>query len=428
MIEIHSECPLLPNNVNCPCRRLLNSWNTDDLPPVVCQDIMRVTVRRWVNDRAADVEKALTTSRVGLRPLSRKALDGAAPELAGALSSANRYVAEQDLLARWPFPVGGSYLALVLRQWVQEDANETLANQMASNEDWRAAMTMFAERMNRPARTFVIHSEDDDPRTVTVPSRSVREGITTMHPGAGDGLFNDIRSVLAECLLPQTPATLGYSLAQVVGEENIESLPRRLQSFVFRRQTDGRPLPARGVLLETHLFARLTVLEDETSPSSSDAPVWLVQPDAQFRLSADSALVTGPFIKDHLAGAMLAHRAFATSLAKHPLADTHTFRKAQAGRMKPLNREGDAFGYVDEAWHEARSERKRLLGLNPDWTLDPALDRLLNKVQKRVAQRRKRAGLPVAPTQGWRHVAKRMIVEDLVGESGRSPQRKMPQS
>ncbi len=418
----------MPDNANCPCRRLLNSWNTDGLPPVVCQDTMRATVRRWVNDQAANVEAALTTSMVGLQPLSRKALEAAAPELAHALSNVSRYVAEQDLLARWPFPVGGSYLVLVLLQWVQEDVNETLANQMAGNEDWCAAMSMFAERLNRPARTFVIHSEVEEPRMVTVPSRSVRESITTMDPGAGDGLINDIRIVLAQCLLPQTPATLGYSLAQVVGEENIEFLPRHLQSLVIRRQTDGRPLPARGVLLETHLYASLTLIENDGSANDSDPVVWVILPDAKFHISGESALVTGPFIKDHLAAAMLAHRAFATSLAKHPLADTHAFRSAQAGRMKSLDREGDALEYVDEAWHEARFESQWLHGLNPDWALDPALDRLLNKVQKRVALRRKRAGLPVTPAQGWRHVARKMIVEDLAGDADRSSQRKMPQS
>jgi hypothetical protein len=129
---------------------------------------MRATVRQWVEERAADYESALTTNMVGLRPLSTNALEKTDPELARALSLLGRYVTEQDFLGRWPFPAGGSFLFLILRQWVQEDASETLANQMSNNEAWRKAMTLFVGRLNRPARTVVIDSEVDGPRTVKV--------------------------------------------------------------------------------------------------------------------------------------------------------------------------------------------------------------------------------------------------------------------
>lgn len=304
---------------------------------------------------------------------------------------------------------------LVLRQWVQEDASETLANQMSNNEAWLKAMTMFAGRLNRPARTFVIGSEIDAPRTLTMPSRSVLENITTMQAGKSDHLVNDISSVLAQCLLPVTPATLGYSLARIVGDDNIECLPRRLQRLVLRRERDGRPLPARGVLLETHLFASLTLFEDDSAATGRNPYGWVVLPDAQFHLSADSALVTGPFIKDTLAAAMLAHRGFATSLATHPLADTGAIRKAQPGSMTRLSREEDTLDYVAEARHEARLKRDMLLGLDAEWKLNNALVRLLNRVRKRVAQRRKRAGQPTTPPKDWQKIARELIDQDLHG-------------
>jgi hypothetical protein len=291
----------------------------------------------------------------GLRPMSGETLEQTVPELASVLSELSGYVVEQDPMGRWPFPVGGSYLFLVLRQWVQEDANETLANQMTNNEKWLKAMTMFAARLNRPARTVVIGSESNAPRTLTMPSTPLREKLASMQVGTADRLVNEISSVLTQCLLPVTPATLGFSLARIVGVDNIECLPRTLQRLVLRRERDGRPLPARGVLLETHLFASLTLFEDGSAATGKDPYGWVVLPDAQFHLSADSALVTGPFIKDTLAAAMLAHRAFATNLATHPLADTSAIRKAQPGRKPRLHREEDALDYVEEARHEARA-------------------------------------------------------------------------
>lgn len=414
MTELQATCPRVYED-KCPCRSLLDPWNTQEPPPLVCRDTMRATIRQWVEDRAADVESALTTNMAGLRPMSAEALDKTAPELARALSLLGRYVTEQDFLGRWPFPVGGSYLFLVLRQWVQEDANETLANQMSNNEVWRKAMTLFVGRLNRPARTGVIDSEVDGPRTVTVPARSVRESITMMQTGTADRLVNDISSVLTQCLLPVTPATLGYSLARIVGDDNIECLPRHLQRLVLRRERDGRPLPARGVLLETHLFASLTLFEDDSAATSRNPYGWVVLPDAQFHLSADSALVTGPFIKDTLAAAMLAHRAFAANLATHPLADTSAIRKAQPGRKPRLNREEDALDYVEEARHEARAKKDVLLSHDTGWKRDAALDRLLNTVRKRVAQRRKRAGQPTTPPKDWQKIARELIHQDLHG-------------
>jgi hypothetical protein len=351
----------------------------------------------------------------GLRPLSNNALQGADPELAHAMFGLSRYVAEQDLLARWPFPVGGSHLFLILHQWVQEDANETLANQMSGNPAWLAAMAMFTDRLNRPARIIVVHSETDPDLRTRVSPTTVPESISAMSAGAIEDLVDDVRSVLARCLLPVTPATLGYSLARIIGDDNIELLPRHLERLVLRRNTDGRPLPARAVHLETHLFAALDLLEDEDGALSNDLPVWLVQPDAQFRLSADAALVTGPFIRDRLAEAMLAHRKFVTNIAKHPLADTSSIRKSQAGSFKQLDREDDGLDYVTEAQREAGSRRDVLVRRGTGWKLDAEINRLLIRVQKRVAQRRKRAGLSTTPPKGWRQAARAVVVQDLYG-------------
>ncbi len=412
MPRVQATCPHAFADT-CECRRLLDAWNTAPPPSIVCQHTMGLTVRRWDEQQAAAVESALTTTMTGLRPLSSKALKGADPELAQAMSGLSRYVAERDLLTRWPFPVDGSHLFLILHQWVQDDANETLANQMAGNPAWLAAMAMFTDRLKRPARTFVIHSETDSDISVTVPPKPVHESITAMSTGAIEDLVDDIRSVLARCLFPVTPATLGYSLVRIIGDDNIELLPSHLQRLVLRRNADDRPLPARAVHLETHLFTALDLAEDDDGALSNDQPVWLVQPNAQFRLTADAALVTGPFIKDKLAKAMIAHREFVTNMAKHPLSDIHAIRKAQAGTFLQLSREYDPKDYVAEALHEARSKRAVLRGLAPEWELNRALDDLLDKVQKRVAQRRKRSGWSLTPDKGWRREARTRIEQDL---------------
>ncbi len=286
---------------------------------------------------------------------------------------------------------------------------------MSGNPAWVAALAMFAERLNRPARTLVVHSEAEPDRSATMSPRTVSESISAMSAGAIEDLVDDVRSVLARCLLPVTPATLGYSLARIIGDDNIELLPRHLQRLVLRRNTDGRPLPARAVHLETHLFATLDLLKEDNGAPSSGPPVWLVRPDAHFRLSADAALVTGPFIGDKLAEAMLAHRKFVTNIAKHPLADTRSIRKSQPGRVKQLDREDDGLDYVAEARREAGSRRDVLVRRGTGWKLDAEINRLLIRVQKRVAQRRKRAGLSTTPPKGWRQAARAVIVQDLYG-------------
>jgi hypothetical protein len=376
---------------------------------------MRATVRRWVNNRVEEVEAALTTNSLGLVPMSLETLERTAPELAHALSGVRSYVAKEDLMERWPFPASGSNLALVLHQWVQEVPNQTLANQMSSNEEWLEAMSMFAQRLNRPARDAVIYAEDHAPRPITIGSRSIRETITMMGAGAAVGLIDDIRSVLAHCLLPVTPATLGYSITRIVGDDNIKYLPWRLLSLVLRRKRDGRPLPARGVLVETHLFASLSPLMDDEPETGGHEYAWVIQPDAQFHLSADIALVKGPFIRGALAKAMLAHRAFVESLAQHPVADIHAIRKAQAGTFQRLPHEHDRNDYIAEALHEARGRRAMLLSLSNGLKQDAEINRLLIRVQKRVGQRRQRAGLSTAPPKGWRQAARKLIEQDLKG-------------
>ena len=141
----------------------------------------------------------------------------------------------------------------------------------------------------------------------------------------------------------------------------------------------------------------------------------MVRPDAHFRLSADAALVTGPFIRDKLAEAMLAHRAFVDSLAKHPLADIHAIRKAQAGTFQRLPHEHDRNDYVAEALHEARSRRAMLLSLSNGLKQDAEINRLLITVQKRVGQRRKRADLSTTPVKNWHQMARKLIEQDLKG-------------
>ncbi len=70
---LHETCPHVFVET-CECRSLLDAWNTDPPPSLVCQYTMGMTVRNWVADQAAAVEAALTTTMTGLRPLSNNAL------------------------------------------------------------------------------------------------------------------------------------------------------------------------------------------------------------------------------------------------------------------------------------------------------------------------------------------------------------------
>jgi hypothetical protein len=156
------------------------------------------------------------------------------------------------------------------------------------------------------------------------------------------------------------------------------------------------------------------LLEDDTQSPKEASVVWLVQPDARLALSGDLAHVSGPFIQTDLANAILAHRDFARSLAQHPFTEISAIRKAQPGSFKSTLADDEChFDYIAEARREAQSRRDVLIQNDVEWKIDRDVKKILDRTQKRVAQRRRRAGLEGTPPRRWRLEAERLIRQDL---------------
>jgi hypothetical protein len=389
MTMIHAQCPFRLENSECPCKRSLDSWNTSEPPEFLCQETMRASVKKWVNDRADEVFASLTTSGAGLQATSLTIPEGLNPRLSSALENF-LYVAKDELLSRWPFPLGSRLLAFVLEQWVQEAPNETLANLIDNQPTWSLAIERLRARWGFAIR----NSPDID--------------------GLSEQLTTDITGLLQQCRIPVAPANIGYGLAKTVGDQ-WAALPHRFRKLIVTRECDNRPLPARGVRLSTLAFASLVLVpQDEAGPTEDPQPAWLMQPHAQIGMTGEVAHVTEPFVREHLAPVLLKHRQFVQALSAHPFRDLSNLRRAQPTSYKSgLTGAETEFDYVEEARREVEKQKDALLLLEPEWRFEISIEKILDRVAKRVAQRRERSGMPTTPPKGWRQQAKHMIRYDL---------------
>lgn len=317
--------------------------------------------------------------------MTLRALAATKPQFAQLLSGLKEHVRDDNLLGRWPFPLGNRHLAFVVRQWIQEEPSETLANLMKTDSCWTETTSMYRE-------LWLKTPPDPLPK--------------------GYQLLNASTELLALRQMQVTPATIGYTLAQIVGNDSIGQLPASAQRLMLYSETDRRPLPARGILLTTLVFAALMPPGGDEQVGEDDEAVWLVQPNAELQLSGDMSQLTGRFVREELARGMLTHRNFVGSLAQHRFTEISAVRSAQPGSFKRTAPE-DAFDYIKEARREAQSQVDTLRQYDGSWKLDDAIRRILDRVHKRVSQRHKRAGHPTAPPKGWRSVAERLIREDL---------------
>ena len=427
MPTLHSVCPLLPNNHGCPCKRLLDPWSTAKPPKYLCHEVMRASVMRWVDDRADEVVTSLTTGEVGLQPISGEVLDEANPELSPALAKlideavaslttgeAGTQPISVDVLdeanpelspalaklidvtskdefpSHWPYPLGNRFLACVVTQWVQEVPNEMFANLIDSHPTWRSVI----ERL----RARLVTALGEAPDFIEL----------------ADQVMVEVIELLQQCRIPVTPANVGYGLAQTAGE-GWRELHDHHKRLIATRDSDNRPLPARGVKLTTLIFASLSLWRSNEKDEIDDPqPAWLIQPHAELGMSGEVAHLTGPFVNDYLVPAVLAHRQFILSLSAHPFSDIASKRRA-APTSFPATLTGaeTEFDYVQEARLEAGKQQKGLRALASHWSFENSVDKILDRVQKRVSQRRKRAGIPTTPPKGWRKEAEKAIREDL---------------
>jgi hypothetical protein len=238
--NLHSDCPSLPDNSGCPCKRLLEPWNTSKPPEFVCYETMRASVRKWVDDRADEVVTSLTTTSGGMQPISLTVLDDMNPELSNALGKLIEVACKNDLFSQWPFPLGDRFLAFVFEQWVQEAPDRTLANLIDIVPSWSLAIERLRARW--------VLATCNGPVSVEVAQQ----------------LLTDIAGLLQQCRIPVTPANIGYGIAHTAGDR-WEELPDQYRRLIVTHDSDNCPLPARGVRLTTLGFASLKLWRSNKS-------------------------------------------------------------------------------------------------------------------------------------------------------------------
>ena len=391
MPEMSLTCPNSQLGSACPCRLLLDPWNVENPPDAVCVDTARASVRRWAEAWWHDRLLPLISTQTGAIPASMGTIAATRPGLADLLTKLEQHQENVALLDRWPFPAQAGQILLVVQQWVQEAPNETLANQMTNDPLWTGTTDRLRKR----------HYKDS-----AFPGEQVQKLWS-------DRLVDDIIRLLADCQIPVTPANIGFTLATVVDESDLSSLPAWWQRLVLYRDRDRRPLPARGFQVSTLVFADLQLVDIDVQPPNDQQVSWQVQPNAELTIKGDLAHLTGPFVEHRLSPTLLAHRNFAARLARHPFTLPRARRQAQPGSFAVSNtREEPVLDYVEEALQAAR-ELIPTFDPAPAWRFDRAIEQLLDKTRSRVAQRRRRAKMSPTPPKGWRSEAKRRIREEL---------------
>ncbi len=367
---------------DCYCRRLIEPLDDEDLPDHVCDQTMVDSVLAWVEQTWPGQELLYADQLVD--PLAmlgapRDDEDSRAPRDGDQAQLEPRV----GMVLNWPLRYDGRWLALVIRQWVHEDPNPTLAAMLRDDPGWRGEVERY-----RPAyETWTQRSAGrsgwlDD--WIYAPDRVRRElGLWGDHPDRG--LARRLRSIE----ISDAPATLRHLRAVVAGR--------------------SEPLPARGLLVETKVFLRfIEWIEEDGTPY----PSWEHQPNPHVAITGSLELLTGPLLKQAQAVA-IRHRDWCRAvIARSRLTDRSAIRKAQAGSYRSIRPEqDDRYDYLAEALKDADKvvQAARRSGAN----LEGAISRHLTRVYRRVEKRRVRADLPPTPDEGWRKEAHRCIRERL---------------
>ena len=315
----------------CPCTVLVEPFVDDPLPNHVCYETMIATVR--------------TATRDGILPVSE----------------------------HWPVSFQGRRLGFVLRQWVQEDPSETLANQLAASPAWRREVKALKIRFS-PWRK---RNPKADLSGWVDGTAWRRNGDSQFDAGAG----RDLAQRLRQRGLPHTPATVRHLRAVAAG-------------------CSSAPLPARGILVTTFVYIRAF------QPTSMTEPLLFIDENSEVSVTGLLELVTGPIL-DQATRAVLTHRTWLRQWEQHPLADMSAVRRAQRGAFEPATeKDEDWYCYRVEALRIPTEELRRQASANING-LEGAITQHLNSVYRRVRKRRTDAGLPPAtPPPDWRREAR----------------------
>ncbi len=335
----------------CDCWRLVDPETSAPLPDHICPETMRETVVQWAIHMAEPMQ---LLRRLDYSPDAR--LNGSRLE--------TRPQVVQTI--PWPLPMERGYLGLVVQQWVQEEPNAFLAAELAASERWQEAIATTRLRIFAAALDVAIDElpEDLAGRAVIVP-RPTRQ------------LRAQAAATLRFAGLPDTPRTVDHLLAAVAGRD--------------------QPLPARGLLVATFVLVHL---HDDDGQLEVDP-----EPDVAILGTIDAA---GGQLLDAAREVVRQHHAW---IGEHVAGEIATVRPEttprQIARFRDPDPDNPRYDYLLEAIRDVNAVAEHVRE-RPSQRREIVRDHL-NDVYYRVHRRRKTAGLPLEPPQGWRVRARRRI-------------------
>jgi hypothetical protein len=291
------------NPTSCDCHRLIEPLGNELLPDHVCPEAIFANINAAIRDRLV-------------------------PDQPG-----------------WPILVAGRRrVGLVIRQWVEEPPNPTLANLLAGDRTWQQAVNMLQRVMS-----------DADASVQDLSDRFL-----------GDQLHR--RG------LPNSPATLAHLRAVLSGQRE--------------------PLPARGVLVATTAYVQIP-----RRPQT--APLIVFQPPHDVAITGSLELVTSAMWQDVGKG-VASHRYWLDQLHELKIAP-HRRRSAYAlanpvakARAHPTAakahylKDPGSLDYLTEARRGYNSQVQVLRRVHSvEW--DYHVSRYIKTVSARVEKRRQRA-------------------------------------
>lgn len=349
IVHLDPEEPELASH--CDCWRLTDPETAVPLPDHVCPETMRETVARWAVHMAEPMQI-----------LQR--LDYPSNDLpGGSRLSADTHLADA---IPWPMPMERGYLGLVIQQWVQEEPSAALAAELAASDRWREAVAAIRMRIFATALGLAVDELPDDlaQRAVTVPAptRLIRQQAAATLRFAG---------------LPDTPRTVEHLLAAIGGRD--------------------QPQPAQGLLVATFVLVHPdrdgTLMEIDPEP---DVAILGTLDAASGRLLDDAREVIRQhrdWIDQHLSAGIAI--------------DASEMRQHHLPRPSRDDPDSPRYDYLAEALLDVNVVAERVREA-PEQRRVIIRD-YLNDVYYRVHRRRKTAGLPLEPPQGWRVRARRRI-------------------
>jgi hypothetical protein len=141
---------------------------------------------------------------------------------------------------------------------------------------------------------------------------------------------------------------------------------------------------------------------------------WIIQPNPDVTISGDLEYATAGLWREAQEMAVR-HRKYVQGFAKHPFARISAIRKAQPHSWAQQVPPGEAsFDYVAEACRtlEPKLPRLQRFAGRLDY-LNDAITPELNRVQRKVAGRRSRAGMPSTPPKNWRRTVTAWVMDQL---------------